>query len=131
MARHIPSPLYSTVQTFNSCTSQPDVCQYLVVQSPMDNMSKNKPSTSMTHVACKSKLRSVVRSGHPCIHAQETGCQLGVQSCIMPGLPMHFVQELNVGTVEFYGHISNSLYSTHFSQISKCWLCCLYYMIFR
>ena len=40
-----------TVQTFNSCTSRPDVCQCLVVQSPIDNMSNNRPSTSMTHVA--------------------------------------------------------------------------------
>ena len=51
-----------TVQTFNSCASRPDVCQCLVVQIPIDNMSENKPSTSMTHVACESKLRSVVRS---------------------------------------------------------------------
>ena len=51
-----------TVQIFNSCASRPDVCQCLVVQIPIDNMSKNKPSTSMTHVACESKLRSVVRS---------------------------------------------------------------------
>ena len=29
-----------TVQTFNSCASQPDVCQCLVVKTPMDNMSK-------------------------------------------------------------------------------------------
>ena len=39
-----------TVQTFNSCTSRPDVCQNQVVETPMDDMSKNKPSTSMTHV---------------------------------------------------------------------------------
>ena len=56
-----------TVQTFNSCTSRPDVCQCLVVQTPMDNMSKiNKPSTSMAHVNFKPKLLSVVRSSmHP------------------------------------------------------------------
>ena len=47
----------ATVQTFNSCTSRPDVCQCLVVQIPMDNMSENKPS-----VARKSKLHSIVRS---------------------------------------------------------------------
>ena len=104
--RHlIPAPVNQTSASAWWCKHPWITCQ------------KNKPSTSMTHVACKSKLRSVVRSGHPCIHAQETGCQLGVQSCIMPGLPMHFVQELNVGTVEFYCHISNTLYSTHFSQI--------------
>ena len=37
--------------------------------------------------------------GHLCIHAQKTGCQSGVWSCIMPGQPTHLVQELNVGTV--------------------------------
>ena len=35
--------------------------------TPTDNMSKNEPSTSMTDVACESKLRSVVRSSmHTC-----------------------------------------------------------------
>ena len=51
-----------TVQTFTSCTSQPEVCQCLVVQIPIENMSKHKSSTPMTHVACESELRSVVRS---------------------------------------------------------------------
>ena len=51
-----------TVQTFNSCTSWPVVCQCQIVQIPMNNMSKNKPSTPMTHVACESKLVSFVRS---------------------------------------------------------------------
>ena len=41
-----------TVQTFDSWTSRPDVCQCLVVhvQTPMDNMSSNKPSTSKLSV---------------------------------------------------------------------------------
>ena len=52
----------------------------------------------MTHVACESKLRSVVR--HSCIHAQETGWQSGMCSYILPGLPTYLVQELNVGIVE-------------------------------
>ena len=58
----------TTVQTFNSCTSRPDVCQSLFsLKTPMDNMSKDKPSTSMTQVACDEKLRSVLRSSmHPC-----------------------------------------------------------------
>ena len=35
-------------------------------KSPMANMSKNKPNILMTHEACESKLRSVVRSSmHP------------------------------------------------------------------
>ena len=55
-----------TVQTFNACTSRPIVSQCLVVQPPMDNLSKGETSTTMTHVACESKLRSVVRSSmHP------------------------------------------------------------------
>ena len=48
-------------------------------------------------VACKSKL--------PGIHAQETGWQSGVRSCIMPGMPTHLVQELNVGTVHPHVHV--------------------------
>ena len=32
----------------------------MVVQTPMDNV--KKPTTLMTHAACESKLRSVVRS---------------------------------------------------------------------
>ena len=59
--------LFHKVQTFNSCTSQPDVCQCLVEQTPLDNMSKNKPCTSMAHIACESKLPSVLRSSmHSC-----------------------------------------------------------------
>ena len=49
----------------------------------------------MTHKACKSKIHSVVMSGtfgH--IHAKETGWESGMQSCIMPGLPMHVVKEI-------------------------------------
>ena len=77
-----------TVQTFNSCTHRPDVCQCLVVHTSMDNMSKNKPSSTLTLVADESKLRSVVRS-ETCgrIHAQETRWQSGMRSCIMPGYP--------------------------------------------
>ena len=50
-----------------SCTSRPDVCQCPPVQTPMNNISENKPRTPVTHVAYKKKLRSVVRSSmHPC-----------------------------------------------------------------
>ena len=53
----------------------------------------------MTHVSCDKKLRSFVRSSvHPI--AQEIGGQSGMWLCIMPGLPMHLKQELNVGTIE-------------------------------
>ena len=59
----------------------------------------------MINVACKSRLHSVVRSS--CIHTQKTGWQSGVQSYIMPRLPEHLVQELNVGTVAFIQITSN------------------------
>ena len=42
--------------------------------------SKNKPSTPMTNIVCESKIPSVMRSST--IHAQETGWQSGVRSCI-------------------------------------------------
>ena len=32
--------VHNTVQIFNYCTSRPDVCQYVVVKTPMDNMSR-------------------------------------------------------------------------------------------
>ena len=55
-----------TVQTFDSHNSRPDVCQCLVVQTPMDNVSRKNKCTSMTHVPCESELGSVVRSSmHP------------------------------------------------------------------
>ena len=54
----------------------------------------------MTYVACNSKLASVVRlSMHASIPRKETGWRSGVRSCIIPGLPMHLVQEVYVGTV--------------------------------
>ena len=52
---------------------------------PIYNMSKTKPSTSMAHIVCNSKLRSVVRSS--------------VQPCPRNWVATHFVKELNVGTV--------------------------------
>ena len=78
------------MQTFNSCTNN-----WLYVVASMGNMSKNKPSTSMTHVACESKLQ------HVCgvIHIQATGWQSGLRSCVMRELSTHLVQEVNVGTV--------------------------------
>ena len=36
------------------------------------------------------------------VHAMKTGLQSGVRLCIMPGLPTHLVQGLNVGTVGQY-----------------------------
>ena len=54
----------------------------------------------MTHIACKTNLRSVVRFetvGR--IHAKDTGRKSGVLSCIMTGLPTHLVQGLNASTL--------------------------------
>ena len=84
-----------TVQTFNSCTSRPVVYQCLVVEAPVDNMSTYNPSTSMAHVACESKSRSLVRlSVYSC---PINRWQVGVWSCMVP---RYLVQELNVGTVD-------------------------------
>ena len=83
-----------TVQTINSCTSQPDVCQCLVAQTSKDNKSKNKFINDL-HVPSM-----LIKDTFSCgvIHAQETGWQSGVWSCIMPGLTEHLMQESNVGT---------------------------------
>ena len=60
-------PIVVTVQTFNFCTSRPAVCQCLVVQKAMLRCQENNPNTSMTHIACESKLGSIIRSSiHPC-----------------------------------------------------------------
>ena len=89
--------VYCTLQTFSFCTSRPDVSLCLVVQTPIDKMSKYRRNTSITQVACEKSYFQL--SGHLCIHAEETEWQSRVRSCIMPGLPTHLVQELNVGTV--------------------------------
>ena len=87
----------STIQTFNSCTSGPDVCQCMVVQIPMHNMSENRPSTSMTHVACELKLRSVARLYvHPC-HGNWVAVG---RSVVFYARAAHAISAgLNVGTV--------------------------------
>ena len=55
-----------SVQSFNSCTSRPDASDWLY-KHPGTTSQRNKPSTSKSHVACKSKLLSVVSSSmHPC-----------------------------------------------------------------
>ena len=55
----------------------------------------NKPIISMTRVAFELKQLSVMRSSmNPC-----PGNWMGMQLCNMPVLPMHLVQELNVGIV--------------------------------
>ena len=59
--------IHHTVQTCNSCTSRLNVCQCLVLQAHIGNMSKNRPSASMTHAVCELTPRPFVRSSmHPC-----------------------------------------------------------------
>ena len=66
---------------------------------PWITFQENKPSTSITHVACESKLHSVVRSFmYPCPG----------KSCILPGLPTHLVQELNAGTAHRFHCMSTT-----------------------
>ena len=98
---------YLTVQTFDSCTSRPDACKCPVVKTPMHDMSKkNMPCTSMPHVACKSKLRSVVRSS--------THRWLGNWVAI-ERLVVHLVLELNVGTVR--GRVADFKYGIYLTRI--------------
>ena len=54
--------LVATVETFNSSTSRPDVCQCLVVQHPRITYKHDNLNISMTHVDCKSEVRLVIRS---------------------------------------------------------------------
>ena len=62
----------------------------------MNNMSKDKPSTSMNQIAYLSKLCSVVMSSmYP---YRGNWVAMGHALCIMPRLPTHLVQELNDGT---------------------------------
>ena len=56
-----------TVQTFDSCRVDQTSASAWLYKPPWITCQKNKPSTPMTHVACESKLRSVVKSSmHPC-----------------------------------------------------------------
>ena len=60
-------------------------------------MSKDKTSTSVTSVACESKLRSVLRSSvHP---RPGNWVSTGRAVVSMSGMPMHLVHALNVCTV--------------------------------
>ena len=68
---------------------------------------------------CTNTHGSVLRSS--CIHTQEKGWQSGVRSCIMPRLPTHLVQELNVGIVASKMEVPRTQYWTlwlYTSQIS-------------
>ena len=72
---------------------------WLVVKTLIDRMSKNKLSTQMSHGPA---IQSYVQLlAHSCINTQETVCQMGVRSFIIPGLPTHLVQELKAGTTAY------------------------------
>ena len=91
------------VETFNACTSRPDVCQCLVVQTTMDDMSK----ISAKNINDTRNLQIKASFSFEVVHAMKTGLQSGMQLCITPGLPTQLVQELNVRTVSsprFRGH---------------------------
>ena len=100
----------STVQISNSGTSlqtSTSACLYKYY------VNKYKLSTSITHVICESKLRSV-------INAHETGWQSGELSCILLGLPTHLMQELDVGTVTSFGHRILWLAQHGFPNLHNC-----------
>ena len=89
--------LKHTVQTFNSCTSRPDVChQCLVVQPPVENV-----------IACESMLRSVVRSSvHSCtVHWVAIGravvCYVRAAYAFRAGITcLHCIRAGNTGSKE-------------------------------
>ena len=61
------NPAFKCVGSSACNHSRPDVWQCLVAQTHMDSMSKHKPSTSITHIAWKLKVCSVVKfSMHSC-----------------------------------------------------------------
>ena len=70
----------------------------MVEKKTLDNISKNK----LTHGQRTCSLRINVTFSCEVVLESMTrklGLQSGVRLCIMPGLPKHLVQELNVGTV--------------------------------
>ena len=89
----------------------------------MDKTSKHKPSTSMT--PWLANQRCVQLWSHPCIHAQETGWQLGVRSFSLPALSTHFMQESNVRTVPV-SHCT-SIFKFEFERTKTLWRNELFY----
>ena len=93
-------------------------------KQPWIKYQKEKPSSIMNDPRCfwiKATFSWEV------IDAQETGWQSGVQSCIMPRLPTHLVQDLNVGTVNYTASNSKQLYLTlkwchWYNHIFRKWL---------
>ena len=84
-----------TAQTFNPCTSRPDVFHCLVVETSMANTAKIQAK----HTIDPRSLRAKATFNCQVIHAsmpRKNRWQSGVWSCNMPGLPTHLVQEFNV-----------------------------------
>ena len=52
--------------------------------------------------------------------AQETGWQSGVRSSIMPGLPRHLVQELNISNVPLHLHLNISCFVIIIKALTMC-----------
>ena len=87
---------------------------------------KHKPSISMTHVACESKLRSVARSSlQPC-----PGNWVAIERAVVyyAGLPTHLVQELNVSTVPYQLEetLVQSYKEAHFLPVNRFLSCQLF-----
>ena len=92
--------LTAAVQTFKSCTSRPDGYKHLRLYKHLWITSqKIKPSTSLTHAACETKLRSFVRSSM----YQYLGNWVANGRAVVyhaRAQLTHLMQELNAGTAK-------------------------------
>ena len=61
---------------------------------------------NVKHINDPRSLRIKATFSSKVIHAHETGWQSDMRLFIMSGLPMHLVEELNVGTVDVGFHFS-------------------------
>ena len=121
-----PGKIPTTVQIFKFCTSRPDVCQCLVVNTPMDNMTENKKNTSMTHVACASKLRSVVMSG-----TRKLGVKRACGRVFIPGCPHNYLHlflmisaKMFVSTVQTFNFCNSRPNVRQCLVVKHPWLTC-------
>ena len=72
-----------TVQTFNSYTSQLDVCYYLVIQEPMLELSKSKPSTSMTPRSLQIKAKFSCEVIHAFMPRKQLPGGIWMHGCVL------------------------------------------------
>ena len=71
----------SIVQTFNSCSSRPDVCQCLVTQTPMNNISNNKANTWILHAARLTAILWYVNRGrYPVVYTDHASQWVKINS---------------------------------------------------